>query len=70
MNTIERKIIDLESKLAFQDDLLEALNKELIEQGRMISALQVRSQEIERKIEDISEDREQLPIDEPPPPHY
>ena len=54
MNTIERKIIDLESKLAFQDDLLEALNKELIEQGRMISALQARSQEIERKIEDIN----------------
>ncbi|HTO20817.1 MAG TPA: SlyX family protein [Pseudomonas sp.] len=67
--TVEERIADLESRLAFQDDTLQALNDEVVRQQRdierlqlLVSALSQRQDELQTQIG--SEDDEEVP------PHY
>ncbi|KHL69755.1 MULTISPECIES: SlyX family protein [Pseudomonas] len=67
--TVEERIADLESRLAFQDDTLQALNDEVVRQQRdierlqlLVSALSQRQDELQTQIG--SEDEDEVP------PHY
>ena len=67
--TVEERIADLESRLAFQDDALQALNDEVVRQQRdierlqlLVSALSQRQDELQTQIG--SEDEDEVP------PHY
>ncbi len=67
---MENRLIELETRLAFQEELIEQLNdalstqqKELLRQADLISMIQQR----------LKEQQEQMPSpeqQEPPPPHY
>ena len=66
---VEERIADLESRLAFQDDTLQALNDEVVRQQRdierlqlLVSALSQRQDELQTQIG--SEDEDEVP------PHY
>ena len=65
----ESRIIELETRQAFQDDTLQALNDVVVELGRVIDRLQLQMAELLKRYEEMvgqygSEG------EEAPPPHY
>ncbi|MBV4541164.1 SlyX family protein [Pseudomonas vlassakiae] len=65
----ELRIIELETRQAFQDDTIQALNDVVVEQGRVIERLQLQMAELIKRYEEMvgqvgSEG------EEAPPPHY
>ncbi|MEN5304871.1 MULTISPECIES: SlyX family protein [unclassified Pseudomonas] len=65
----EMRIIELETRQAFQDDTIQALNDVVVEQGRVIERLQLQMAELIKRYEEMvgqygSEG------EEAPPPHY
>lgn len=68
MNEFEERIVELESRQAFQDDTIQALNDALVEQQKLIERLQLQMQALAKRQEEVN------PFggsqDEAPPPHY
>ncbi|MHB2249435.1 SlyX family protein [Pseudomonas fitomaticsae] len=67
--SLEQRVTELESRLAFQDDTIQALNDVLVEQQRVVERLQLqmaavlkRQEEMVGQIGSFEEDT--------PPPHY
>jgi len=67
--SLEQGVTELESRLAFQDDTIQALNDVLVEQQRVVERLQLqmaavlkRQEEMVGQIGSFEEDA--------PPPHY
>ena len=71
-NIIElRNSLDaLESRNAFQDDIIEQLNNELAVHQLEISALKSQLKLIASRIKDNTAEQGQSQDVEPPPPHY
>ena len=66
----EDRIVDIEIKLARQEDLVETLNQMVYQQQKKIDELESLCSALARRIKDMSSrDNEQAPIDERPP-HY
>ncbi len=67
--SLELRVTELETRLAFQDDTLQQLSDELLAQGRLIERLQ-------RQVEALAARQAELvgqigpAEDEAPPPHY
>jgi SlyX protein len=64
------RLVELETRLAFQDHLLNELNDVVTAQGRELQALRL---QLERAVADLKTLRGLLyadPSSEPPPPHY
>ncbi|NKQ12719.1 SlyX family protein [Pseudomonas sp. SST3] len=66
---LEQRIIDLEARLAFQDDTIQTLNDVLVAQQRTVERLQAQLGLLARRQEDI-QSRMGGEEDEAPPPHY
>ena len=66
---LEQRVIELESRLAFQDDTIAALNDVLVEQRRELDRLRLQVQALASRQAEMAG---QLGIseDEAPPPHY
>jgi len=66
---LESRVMDLEARLAFQDDTIQALNDVLVEQQRIMDRLQLQVGALARRQEEM-----QVTFDageeEEPPPHY
>ncbi|WP_194790149.1 SlyX family protein [Pseudomonas sp. UFMG81] len=67
--SLQEQIIELETRQAFQDDTIQALNDVVVEQGRVIERLQLQVAELIKRYEEMvgqygSEG------EEAPPPHY
>lgn len=67
--TLEARVTELESRLAFQDDTLMALNDVLIEQQRMVERLQLQMGALLKRYEEMVGQYESSD-EEAPPPHY
>lgn len=68
---LEQSIEALESRNAFQDDVIEQLNKEITIHQEEISNLKSQLQLIATRIKDNSPNQGTLTEEiEPPPPHY
>lgn len=67
--SLEARVMELESRLAFQDDTIQALNDELIEQHKRIERLQLQVTALARRQEEV-QGQAGIAIDEAPPPHY
>ncbi|WP_437881095.1 SlyX family protein [Pseudomonas sp. LRF_L74] len=67
--TLEDRLVELETRQAFQDDTIAALNDALVEQQRLIERLQLQVLALTRRQEEM---QVALPNsdNEPPPPHY
>lgn len=64
-------IIDLQTRVAFQDGLLEELNQVLTSQQQQITRLEMTMGVMRSQIETMqSSQPEGEPVVEPPPPHY
>ncbi|EKT4482999.1 SlyX family protein [Pseudomonas putida] len=67
--SLELRIVELETRQAFQDDTIQALNDVVVEQSRVIERLQLQVAELIKRHEEMvgqygSEG------EEAPPPHY
>ena len=67
LKTLIERIDALESKLAFQDDTIETLNKTVTEQWAKIDAL---TRQLVKLGERLQEAETQMPRPDEPPPHY
>ncbi|MBF7729371.1 SlyX family protein [Pseudomonas sp. N040] len=67
--SLELRITELESRLAFQDDNLLALNDVVVAQQRSIDLLQQQMTALIRRQEELL-GQFGIAEDEPPPPHY
>lgn len=66
---IDERINELESRLAFQDDTIQALNDELVVQQRLIERLQMQVAALAKRQDEVSS-QFGLAETEAPPPHY
>jgi SlyX protein len=67
---IEERIVNLEAKITFQEDLIEELNKTVYQQQQELDRLQVFCESLARNIQSLAEaGSEGKPANERPP-HY
>lgn len=67
--SLETRINDLESRLAFQDDTVQTLNDVLVAQQRQIELLEMRLLALAKRQQELGESMDGA-ADETPPPHY
>lgn len=70
MNEIENRLIELETKVAFQEDLIEQLNQVITSQEVTISKLSRRLDDVVDTIKTQSDSGIKDLSQEVPPPHY
>ena len=61
---------ELETRLAFQDDTIEALNEVVSRQEMALEKLQRSLELLARRQADLAASIPEEPEDDPPPPHY
>ena len=66
----DERLIDLETKMAFQETILNELNDIVTLQQEKIDILQGAIQQLHERLKSLSEETVRDPADEPPPPHY
>lgn len=64
------KLTDLETRLAFQEDLLQSLNKRIAEQEMELARFQVLLQHLNEKVTHLQEDSADIEAGNQTPPHY
>ena len=66
----EQRLIELETKLAFQETTINELSEIITSQQERLDILQAAIQELHQRMKSMSEETVRDPSDEPPPPHY
>lgn len=66
---LQDRVMDLESRLAFQDDTIETLNDILVAQQRAVERLQLQMAALLKRQEEMGGQFESFE-EEAPPPHY
>lgn len=66
---LEDRVTELETRLAFQDDALNALNDELVHQQRALERLQMQMAALIKRQEEMVGQFE-ISTQDAPPPHY
>jgi len=67
--SLEERVMELESRVAFQDDTLLALNDVLVEQQRVVERLQLQMAALLKRYEEMV-GQYSASEEEAPPPHY
>lgn len=67
--TLEPRVMDLESRVAFQDDTIQALNDVLVAQQKVVDRLQMQMAALLKRQEEMVGQFESFEEDVPPP-HY
>lgn len=68
---LQLHIVELQSKLAFQEDTVNSLSNELLEHQKRIDRLAQQVMLLAEKLRNLPDDQGILrPEEEPPPPHY
>ncbi len=67
---MENKIIELESKLAFQDQTINELNEVITDQQHQLDQLREEIRLLNIRIASVAEASNVSNEKEPPPPHY
>lgn len=69
MSTDDR-VTELETRLAFQDDTIQALNEVLVEQQRQLTHMQAQLGQLIERYRELAGGQLEEGGEEPPPPHY
>ncbi len=67
---IEARLDELETRLAFQDDTINALNRQVVQQELDIRKLWEAKQHLNKQLSEISPSNIRSEEEEGPPPHY
>lgn len=70
MPHLEQRLAELETKLAFQEQLLEDLNQALIQQQFDLDKTQRQLRHLAGKLKDLQPSNIASQAEETPPPHY
>jgi SlyX protein len=65
----EERFVDIEIKLAQQEDLVESLNQTVYQQSRRIDQLEAMLSKLAEHLRNVQQSSGQGPLNEPPP-HY
>ncbi len=66
----EDRLVDMETRLAYQDQLMDELNKLVYEQDKRVRKLEEICKQLGKQFSDLAEDAPAGENDEAPPPHY
>jgi SlyX protein len=66
----EDRLVELETKLAFQETTIHKLDEVVAQQQNQLDILQAAIQELHERMKSMAEETVRDPADEPPPPHY
>ena len=67
----EKKIVELEEKIAFIQNMLDDLNMVVFRQGKLIDKLNLETKELKTKLKDLnSPHSDQIVVNDDKPPHY
>ena len=66
---IEEQLVNIETKIAYQEDLIEELNKTIYQQQQKLDRLEAICETLARHIESLEAGNEGQPANERPP-HY
>jgi SlyX protein len=71
MKTLEERLIDLESRLTFQEDLIDTLNTTVFRQQQQIDELELLCTRLAQRLREVADQAALRPaiVDERPP-HY
>ncbi|MEW8374209.1 MAG: SlyX family protein [Candidatus Thiodiazotropha sp.] len=67
---MDDRIVDLESRLAFQEQAIHTLSETLVEQQRTINSLNRTVDALRQRLQALQPSPLQSGETEPPPPHY
>lgn len=71
MNTIEHRLMELEAKVAFQDETIEVLNDEIKVHQQLLAKMKRQTELLAEKIKESQSSSSMVSeAPEPPPPHY
>ncbi|WP_018231093.1 SlyX family protein [Thioalkalivibrio thiocyanodenitrificans] len=68
--TLEARIVEMEIRLAHQDDTLQTLNRLVIDQQQQIETLRHQVENLRLRLMEVVQAPGIDPSLEPPPPHY
>ncbi len=66
----EPRFLDIETKLAYQEDLVTTLNRMVSDQQRKLDELETVCRKLVERVLEISEELEAMRVIDAPPPHY
>jgi SlyX protein len=67
----EKKIVELEEKIAHLQNTLDDLNMVVFRQGKLIDKLNLETKELKTKLQDFNSDHsDQIVVNDDKPPHY
>ncbi|WP_073580042.1 SlyX family protein [Vibrio quintilis] len=70
IQTLEKRINDLECQISFQEHTIETLNEALARQQQTISEMQIQMKYVVNKVKTMNESNLASQSEEAPPPHY
>ncbi|CAD2226349.1 conserved hypothetical protein [Pseudoalteromonas sp. 3J6] len=71
MNTIEHRLMELEAKVAFQDETIEILNDEIKVHQQQLAKIKRQTELLAEKLKESQSSQPMMSnMPEPPPPHY
>ena len=70
MTELENRVMELEAKIAFQDDTIETLNNELQTHQQRLAKMQRQLELLAEKVKEGGDSGLMPQNQEPPPPHY
>ncbi len=70
MDTLEQRVIELETRLTHQERVCDDLSGVIAAQARTIDVLTAQMRALRDRVADLAAGWPGAPQDEPPPPHY
>lgn len=70
MPLVEERLIELESRVAFQDDLLHQLNEVVSRQSVELDSLILQVRRLQEQLQGMEPAHIKTQAEETPPPHY
>jgi SlyX protein len=67
---LEQRINEVETRLAFQETMLQELNEALTSQQQQLSQMQAVLEKLSERIVELASNMQPDAAIEPPPPHY
>ena len=67
---LEQRINEVETRLAFQETMLQELNEALTSQQQQLSQMQAVLEKLSERIIELASNMQPDAAIEPPPPHY
>jgi len=66
----DERLVELETRIAFQEDHIQELNRSLGDQQRLLERLTAEVRELRQQLRTLDRGQPRDRAAEPPPPHY